>query len=295
MRAHWIRLILIVFAFALVASWSAGEDKPAVIDKAHPPEGTPQPPPATPTPESAKHKPRGWNDKRRTVRGYFQNLAYDTPRVFSRPNLVPLLVGAGASGAATALDSETVSYFTDHPNRTLGNWGAQAGGTFAAAGLAIGLFSAGRIAPGDKFRSFTYDASQAMLITTAYTFALKLSTRRMRPDDSNRQSFPSGHASLAFSWASVLGRYYGPAGAIPGYTVASLIAVSRLAHRSHYLSDIVAGATLGFTTGQTVVRGNSRRAGGEPASPVVPKPSVELMPDLGPDGRGSGLAVVVNF
>jgi membrane-associated phospholipid phosphatase len=153
----------------------------------------------------------------------------------------------------------------------------------------------GRIAPGDRFRSFTYDASQSMLIASAYTFAIKLSTHRQRPDHSDYQSFPSGHASLAFSWASVLGKYYGPAGGIPAYTVASLIAISRLAHHSHYLSDVVAGATLGYTTGMTVVRANSRAVAGSPTKPRVSGAVVRLVPDRGPQGDGSGAAIVLEF
>jgi membrane-associated phospholipid phosphatase len=292
---------LIALFCTLVAASTAlsGDVRPVaaddVEDKAQPPEGTPAAPLARRTPEGHQHRPRRWNDRRRTVRGYPSNLVYDAARVFSVPNLPPLLIGGGAAAAATSLDSSTVSYFSRHPDRTLGTVGAQIGGTVAGAGLIVGLFSAGRIAPGDRFRSFSYDASQSMLITSAYTIAIKLSSHRERPDQSDHRSFPSGHASLAFSWASVVGKYYGPAGGIPAYTVASLIAVSRLAHHSHYLSDVVAGATLGYTTGMTVVRSNSRAAAGAPAKPVVPGPKVMLRPDAGPRGDGSGVAVVFEF
>jgi membrane-associated phospholipid phosphatase len=284
----------------LAASTALSADDRSVVaddveDKAQPPEGTPAAPPAEPTPEGQQHRPRGWNDRRRTVRGYPANLVYDAVRVFSVPNLPPLLLGGGAAAVATSLDSSTVSYFSRHPDRTLGNVGAQIGGTVAGAGLIVGLFSAGRIAPGDGFRSFSYDASQSMLIASAYTYVIKLSSHRERPDQSNHQSFPSGHTSLAFSWASVVGKYYGPAGGIPAYTVASLIAVSRLAHRSHYLSDVVAGATLGYATGMTVVRANSRGATGPPARPIVAAPRLMLRPDAGPRGDGSGVAVVFEF
>lgn len=268
MRARWTRLTWIIFAFGLLPSRGVAQE-------------------AAPT-------PRGWDDERRTMGRYFDNLGYDAPRVFSQPNLFPLLIGASATGAATAFDSETVAYFKRHPDRTLGNVGAQVGGT-VSIGLIVGFLAVGRVAPGERFRSFSYDASQSMLISSAYTFALKLSTRRMRPDESNRQSFPSGHASLAFSWASVLGHYYGVAGAIPAYSLASLISISRMAHRSHYLSDIVAGAALGIATGRTVVRGNSRPVAGASEGPVVRKPSVELRLDPGPDSGGSGLAVAVAF
>jgi membrane-associated phospholipid phosphatase len=222
------------------------------------------------------------------VRSYFGNLGYSAIRPLARPNWPAAAIGAGLAGASTALDTETIDYFGRHHMTTLANSGAAAGGTVAVAGLAVGLFSAGRIFPGDRFRSASYDASQSLLITTAYTFAFKEATNRQRPDDSNRQSFPSGHASLAFAWATVAERHYGARGGIPAYAVASAIAVSRLAKDKHYLSDIVAGATLGHLIGRTVVRCNSRPAVGVPAKPVVP-PVTMVVPLLGRDAVGVGI------
>jgi membrane-associated phospholipid phosphatase len=40
--------------------------------------------------------------------------------------------------------------------------------------------------------------------------------------------------------------------------VASAVAVSRLQRNKHYLSDVMAGATLGYIVGRTVVRVNGR-------------------------------------
>jgi membrane-associated phospholipid phosphatase len=253
---------------------------------------TTQNPPTT-TPEQARARGRGWNDRRRTVHGYFGNMGYNAIRPLARPNWPAAAIGAGLAGAATAIDTETVEFFDRNHMKTFGSVGSTIGGTGAVAGLAIGVFSAGRIFPGDRFRSATYDASQAMLITTAYTFAIKAATHRERPDDSNNQSFPSGHASIAFSWATVLERHYGWRGGVPAYAMASLIATSRLAHRKHYLSDIIAGATLGHLVGRTVVRCNSRPAVGVPAKPVVPSPQTLLMPTF--DRHGAGMELTVLF
>jgi membrane-associated phospholipid phosphatase len=273
------------------------EPAPAATEK--PPEGKPEDrsgpttakPPAT-TPEEARKRGRGWNDRRRTVHSYLGNLGYNTLRPLARPNWPAAVAGFGLAGAATLVDTDTVDFFERHHAKTFGTVGATIGGTGAVAGLAIGLFSAGRIFPGDRFRSATYDASQAMIITTAYTFALKAATNRSRPDDSNNQSFPSGHASLAFSWCTVLERHYGPKVGIPAYTLASAIAVSRLAHRKHYLSDIVAGATIGHLVGRTVARYNSRPAAGVPAKPVVPGPAAFVIPTFGPKEAGLQLSVL---
>lgn len=262
---------------------------PAPEAEAKPPAEDPSAPMAqgpTTTPEEARKRGRGWNDRRRTVRGYFNNLGYNALRPFERPNWAAAAVGTGLAGMSTALDTEAADYFQENRMTTLADIGASAGGGAAVTALAVGLFSAGRIIPGDRFRSASYDASQAIAITSVYTLALKLATSRPRPDDSNDLSFPSGHASVAFAWATVAERHYGVKGAIPAYAAASAIAVSRLAKEKHYLSDIVAGATLGHIVGRAVVRGNSRPAAGVPAKPVA-----MIVLTLSHDGAGLGLHV----
>ena len=256
-----------------------------------------QVPPEGAKPGEARKQQRGWNDRRRTVKSYLGNLGYNSARVFGHSNWVPLTVGTTLSGTASLLDDKTVDYFERHPMKTFGDVGAFVGGAGAIAGLTIGLFSAGRIAPGETFRSASYDASQAVIINGIYTYALKTVTQRLRPDGSNHQSFPSGHASDAFALATVFSRHYGPKVGIPAYTIASLIGISRLAHKSHYLSDVVAGATLGTLVGRAVVRGNGREAVGVPAKPILPKlpgVSMQIAPVPGPRGE-PGLGITLSF
>jgi undecaprenyl-diphosphatase len=60
-------------------------------------------------------------------------------------------------------------------------------------------------------------------------------------------SFPSGHASTAFFAASVLSR--GGRGRAAWFSLAGLIAFSRVYTRMHHASDVAAGATLGLVLG----------------------------------------------
>src|SRR5438552_4155792 len=41
---------------------------------------------------------------------------------------------------------------------------------------------------------------------------------------------------------------------LPAYTVASYVAISRLHDNVHYLSDVMAGSTIGIVAGRTVTR-----------------------------------------
>src|SRR5262249_59880420 len=82
---------------------------------------------------------------------------------------------------------------------------------------------------------------------------LKFATQRERPDMSNHQSFPSGHAAITFATATVIERHLGWRKSLLGYTIASYVAASRLHDNRHYLSDVVFGAAVGSIAGRTVV------------------------------------------
>jgi undecaprenyl-diphosphatase len=62
-------------------------------------------------------------------------------------------------------------------------------------------------------------------------------------------SFPSGHASSGFFAAAILTTATGGAWAPVWYSLAVIIAISRVYVRIHHLSDIVAGAALGALLG----------------------------------------------
>lgn len=100
-------------------------------------------------------------------------------------------------------------------------------------------------------------ATEAQLLTAAFSEGFAYSTARSRPADSNdpftfkfgRDSFPSAHASQAFAVAAVISdRFDQPAGAI-AYGLAGLVGLSRLVQDKHWASDVVGGAALGWAIG----------------------------------------------
>ena len=254
--------------------------------------GPPSPPPAEPAASAEPHKPRPSirDDKRRTVKNYWNNLAYNFLGVATRGNHEPLLVTGALTAVSFAWDDEGKKYFAQHPHPDFGKLGSKLGGTIAVAGLTVGAFSAGRMSSGDRPRAATYDLSQAIIVNQVWTQALKLAIRRERPDASNRVSFPSGHASNAFTAATVIVRHY-PRLAVPGFGLATYISVSRMAANKHHFSDIVAGSGFGYGVGRLVTRRNSRA----PGAPGEPAPVTSLVPDAGPAGDGAGVRLVVSF
>lgn len=93
-------------------------------------------------------------------------------------------------------------------------------------------------------------AAEHMLRATAYTVsvtsALKYSIKEKRPgfpDDNH--SFPSGHSSASFAFASVIALQHGWVWGGLAHGLASFITVSRANDDFHYLHDITAGITIG--------------------------------------------------
>ena len=58
-------------------------------------------------------------------------------------------------------------------------------------------------------------------------------------------SFPSGHTQTAFTLATALALFY-PRCGIPIFIMAAAVGISRVILTSHYLSDVIAGASIGI-------------------------------------------------
>ena len=293
--AAFLCVALAVPASAQEPAPPAAPPGPEATPSPAPPGAAPAEPPLVKTGSEVKR--RGWDDERRTMRGYGSNLLYNTAGVLTRGNYGPIALMFAAVPAAMTLDDDFIRYFGNHPHENFGDIGATLGGTFVVGGLTIGFFSAGRIARGGRFRATTYDISQAILINGAYTFALKYAVGRERPDGSDNLSFPSGHTSNAFAGATVIERHYGWKLGVPAYATATFIGFSRMAANRHHFSDVVGGALLGYGVGRAVVRRNSRppTPPGGPTPPTPDKPSVDVMPWGGPAGDGVGLRLSLAF
>ncbi len=222
-------------------------------------------------------------DGRRTIGRLPGNLGRSVIGVFHKDNLLPLGAGAAATGIASIWDEDVREAAQPY------NWGETletAGGPIWSSVLVAGMFTAGRISHGPRFRAMTYDMLDAAVVNFGYTELLKLAVGRERPNGQDHKSFPSGHTSNAFALAAVADRHYGWKLGIPAYLAASLVGASRIQQDKHYLSDVVAGATVGFIVGRTVVRVN-----GSPLEEAAPRASLQLAPIVSRRARGMRLTL----
>ena len=127
--------------------------------------------------------------------------------------------------------------------------------------------------------------------------ALKIATGRARPDShpgesgdfspfSGNDAFPSGHTTVAFSFASALTQETNAAW-VPwvAYPAAAAVGWARVVQDRHWLSDVVAGAALGTWAGREIDLRLQRRQ----------KPGVNASPLVRLSGRRARVGIAVRF
>ena len=183
------------------------------------------------------------------VKGLFVDFKY----LPSRENALWAGVGGGLALAFHPLDDNVNSALVG--NSTAENFfkpGAILGALPTLLGSASIVYAVGRVKDEPKVSHVGMDLIQAIAMSEIITESLKYATRRERPDQSGRTSFPSGHAADTFAFATALERHLGWRYAVPAYILASYVATSRLPANRHWLSDVVFGSAVGIIAGRTV-------------------------------------------
>jgi membrane-associated phospholipid phosphatase len=188
---------------------------------------------------------------------------------------IPTLAVVGGTAGLIVADPHIMPYFRTHANNlddlndTLDAYIS----TGIVAAVPTSLLAAGYI------RHDQYQVSTAILAGEAYAdtaivnLAVKAITRRQRPSDVppggdfhdtffkggqsplHGSSFPSGHATGAFSVATVIATRYRKHKWVPWamYGMATAISLSRVTSSAHFPSDVFLGAAMGYTVSRYAV------------------------------------------
>jgi membrane-associated phospholipid phosphatase len=193
-------------------------------------------------------------------------------------------------------------------NRTIDRW-ANGFDYLAWPGvivLGVGSYAWGRLAPHPDMADFGFHTTEAVVVGMALTEVLKGTIGRSRPyvsadtnprdfkfgagfTSSARQSFPSGHATIAFAAASsatsevqrLWPKYTWVAGTV-FYGSASMVALARMYQNQHWASDVVLGAGIGTFAGLKTVRYTHLH-------PNSYLDRILLGTTISPDGRGGAM------
>jgi Capsule assembly protein Wzi/PAP2 superfamily len=202
--------------------------------------------------------------------GFLRNFASDQKTLWSSPfkarieDLNWLVPAAGLTAGLVNADAELSSRIS-----TTGTFSRHSG-TVSNAGVALAVGGAGSLYFVGKLRSDDHQretgllAGEAVINSLVIAEAFKVITRRQRPSDGAGQgkfgggtalnsSFPSIHAALAWSAASVLAHEYpGVLTQVLGYGLATGVSVARVNGKDHFPSDVLVGSAIGWMIGRQV-------------------------------------------
>ena len=94
-------------------------------------------------------------------------------------------------------------------------------------------------------KNHTLRAIDSLGVSLLFSEGLKDLVQEKRPDSNAHDSFPSGHATGAFSIATMESAFH-PRDAVYWYAGATAISISRVTLHRHTVGDVLAGAALGY-------------------------------------------------
>jgi hypothetical protein len=198
-----------------------------------------------------------------------RNIAEDQKSIWTSPAHLHLadadwLVPLGtATGLLLATDSEVSKHLGGSPSRINRSDNISNAGIGALIGTGAGLYLWGRVTHEEHKRETGLLAGEAAIDSLAVTFVTKYAFGRDRPLQDNYRgqfwqggvSFPSGHATAAWSIAGVIAHEYpGPLTSTLAYGLASLVSSSRVTAKQHFPSDVLIGGAIGWLVAQEVYR-----------------------------------------
>lgn len=184
-----------------------------------------------------------------------QNLGTDFRNLPTSANAS--IAGAGALGAIAfhRYDAPLSSWAVAQGPSSYAKLGNFAGNGATQAGLAIGLYTIGKLTHDDEAIHLGSDFIRVQLLNGIFTEVLKYSVNRTRPTGSH-YSFPSGHTSASFATAAVVQAHLGWVAGAAAYAGAGFVGWCRLRADQHWLSDVIVGSAVGIISGNTVTTGH---------------------------------------
>ncbi|HEY2394349.1 MAG TPA: phosphatase PAP2 family protein [Rudaea sp.] len=143
-----------------------------------------------------------------------------------------------------------------------------------------GFYLYGQFADDYNAKTTALDGLSASVISSVLASTIKGIVGRARPNTGlgphhfnpggGDYSFPSGHATGAFAFASVISAHYDDVWVdTTAYTIASLVGVARIHLDAHWASDVIAGGLIGGLIGHHLVEFNRTLRANHDLAPTI--------------------------
>ena len=229
---------------------------------------------ASPTPQTPMGLPGvlepGSDPENRLFLPFLEHMAKDQEQFWASPKelrkpgvLKTFLPFAGFTGALIAGDSWISKQVPDSPSQIQRSKNISNYAVFSLIGVGGGAYLFGHLSHNDHLSETGFLSGEAALNSTLVAYAFKEAAGRERPYQGNGNgnffqggsSFPSEHAAIAWSIASVVAHEYpGTLTQIGAYGLASAVTLTRVTGKQHFSSDVVIGSALGWYLGRQIYR-----------------------------------------
>ncbi len=191
---------------------------------------------------------------------------------------VPFVGATAAFMAGDSWISKQIPLGKVQTSKTFSDYGAYS--LIAAGG---GAFVLGHLTGDDHMSEAGLLSGEAAINSTVVAYLFKNATQRPRPYQANGSgtffqggsSFPSEHAAIAWSIASVMAHEYpGTLTKILAYGIATGVSATRVTGQQHFSSDVIIGSALGWYFGRQVYRAHhDADLGGDSWGDLLPESS----------------------
>jgi hypothetical protein len=214
----------------------------------------------------------------------FRNMLTAPARWKTEDSVTALLV-VGTTAGLYFNDEKIQKWTLDHKTATterIGDDVTLVGSGYLTAAVVGGMYIYGIAGDDPKAVETVLLSMESFALTGVFVQTVKRGAGRRRPYTgdpyntwtgpglaSSNDSFPSGHASAAFSVATVIALEYDNA-VVPtlAYGIAAITGLNRIQHNAHWASDVFAGSAVGYFTGRAIFE--AHRGGPKSRVTVVP-------------------------
>jgi len=187
---------------------------------------------------------------------------YTSPLSWDSSDWLEAGIFAGSAVLFYAYDRQLQDFVQDHRSNVLGSLTDVTnylGNGYVVLPAEALLYCYGALAKDEKARRISLEMLESFAIVGVTVNGIKFLTHRHRPSASDSPyiwdgpsfsthniAFPSGHASVAFSWATVLAEEFKdkPVIGIVSYALAACTSFARVYNNKHWFSDVFVGAVL---------------------------------------------------